>query len=262
MQVVTLADLSVEGSRIFANNMQPARKPSTRNKIAHALAKLVSSNKDFLDRAPQDVSKAAAVGGGEGVDATFVAALKGVVESKAGGEKASDLAACLTLSFALCKSASLSERAMVISDAALAAWKAGAASWASAAEEFMAAMNAAVASVLEDANNAATLLGGVTKESASRLPDVVDGYIYVYTFTLARTRARAHTRTNTRTHAHSRTHTYMCMCVCVCMYTHTKYTHVCVCVCMYTHTTFIHTNTQTHTGGCSLWSWRAACRGA
>jgi hypothetical protein len=107
---------------------------------------------------------------------------------------------------------------MVIPDAALAAWKAGAASWASAAEEFMAAMNAAVASVLEDANNAATLLGSVTKESASRLPDVVDGYKYVYTFTL--------TRTRTRTHTHARTHTH------------------------------------THTGGCSLWSWRAACRGA
>jgi len=216
--VVTLADLSVEGSRTFASNMQPARKPSTRNKLAHALAKLVSNNKEFLDRAPQDVSKAAEVGGGDAVDATFVAALKGVVERKAGGDKASDLAACLTLSFAVCKSASLSERAMVIPDAALAAWKAGAASWASAAEEFMAAMNAAVASVLEDANNAATLLGSVTKESASRLPDVVDGYKYVYTFTL--------TRTRTRTHTHARTHTH------------------------------------THTGGCSLWSWRAACRGA
>jgi len=178
IQVVTICDISIEGSRTFANNMQPARKPTTRAKFAQAMAKLVSNNKAALD-APVSSGAAGAVGAGDAAEATFSAALKIVAASKAGGEKTDALASALALSAALSKHVPLTERAFVITDAALSAWKAGAAGWATAADEFMQAMNAAVATVLDDDSNATALLGAVTKDGSIRLADVVDGRLFL-----------------------------------------------------------------------------------
>ena len=177
IQVVTLADLSIEGSRVLSCNMQPARKPTTRQKFAQAMAKLVADNKAVLDSSP--ASTAGAVGEGEAVDVTFVAALKKVTSDKVGGDKSADLAACLSLAMALSKRVPLTERAFVIPPDALDAWKSGAAGWAAAAEAFMEGMNLEVASVLEDADNAAALTAGLGKESCLRLADLIDGRLFV-----------------------------------------------------------------------------------
>ena len=179
IQVVTLADLVIEGSRALAKNMQPARKPATRNKFAQAMSKLISNNKEALDAMPANSGAACAVGTGDFVEATLSVAIQNVVADKAGGDKASDLAGCLALAVAISKVAPLTERAFVIADAALATWKAGAAGWVSAADEFMIAMSAAVSNVLEDDNNAKTLLASVTKDSSIRLADLVDGRLFL-----------------------------------------------------------------------------------
>ena len=83
------------------------------------------------------------------------------------------------MSTALSKMIPLSERAFLIPDDALQAWKTNAAGWMSAAENFMDAVNAALACVLEDASNAASLLGSVTKDSNMRLADIVDGRLFL-----------------------------------------------------------------------------------
>ena len=179
VQVVTIADMSVEGSRTLANNMQPARNPATRRLFAQAMQKLVSDNKEALDAALPDTGSAGALGSGDIVDVTFVAALKKVVSDQAGGDKTGDLAAVLALATAMSKLIPLSERAFLIPDDALQAWKAAAPGWMSAAEAFMEAMNAAVACVLEDPSNAAALLASVTKDSNMRLADIVDGRLFL-----------------------------------------------------------------------------------
>ena len=178
IQVVTICDLSIEGSRTFANNMQPARKPTTRAKFAQAMAKLVSINKTSLD-AQVSTGGNCALGAGDAAEATFSAALKMVAAAKVGGDKMDALASALAVSSALSKLVPLTERAFVITDQALSAWKAGAAGWATAADEFMSAMNEAVATVLDDASNGTALFGGVTKDGSIRLADVVDGRLFL-----------------------------------------------------------------------------------
>jgi len=179
IQVVTICDVSIEGSRTFASNMQPARKPTTRAKFAQAMAQLVSNNKTALDAPVSGGAGGASVGPGDAAEATFIAALKTVTSAKAGGDKTDGLASALAVSAALSKLVPLTERSFVITDQALCAWKAGAAGWAAAAEDFMSAMNEAVAAVLDNENNGTALLGGVTKDGSIRLADVVDGRLFL-----------------------------------------------------------------------------------
>ncbi|KAJ1465443.1 hypothetical protein T484DRAFT_1864740 [Baffinella frigidus] len=174
IQVVTLADLEMDGSHNMSNNMQPPLQPSSRDKFAKGIQKLTENAKSMLagdaSTPPPPVAAAA------GSDVRFpiaVAALKLAVASGAGGALAPDVAAAACLAVSLSQTLPLAERSFPVPPAALDAWTAGAGKWPKAVEDFMVAYHAGIAAASVGKDSLMT--ASVGKDSPMTVADVVDG---------------------------------------------------------------------------------------
>ena len=177
VQVVTLADLEMDGSHNMSNNMQPPLQPSSRAKFALGVQKLTANAAGMLAGAPANApaSPLAVAAGADPRLAVAAAALKMALASGAGGAVAADMAAATCMAVALAQVMPLGERSFPVSPDQLEAWRAGSGKWGPAAEDFLVAFHAGVAAVLRAPGAADALQAAVTKDAPVTVADVIDG---------------------------------------------------------------------------------------
>jgi len=179
LNVVTIADLNMDGSHAVSANMQPPAEPLARKRFDEAMAMLLSKHSAVLSAQENAASNVGVDAKPDGLDARellIVAAIRKALTA-ATGKNTQDLAALFCSATALAQQLPLSQRAFAGKAQDFQAWRKGS-ELAAEARDFLAVVARAITAVLRLPENQGLLKAGVAKGKQMRIADAIDGRLF------------------------------------------------------------------------------------